>query len=102
MIQTTEVTTGEVTRNLEKVFKSLDNLTTAVEARPDWDDLRRTEASLTAQLTAEVTMRQAERMNADKSIKSLEDWNKWAVRTVGGAVLLAGAGWALAGGLVGA
>lgn len=102
MIQTTEITTGEVTRNLEKVFTALDDLKVAVEARPNWDDLSRAEAALKSEIRAEVVMREMQRAIADKSIKALEDWNKWALRTVGGAVILAAAGWALAGGLAGA
>lgn len=101
MIQTTEITTGEVTRNLEKVFTALDDLKIAVEARPNWEDLGRAEAALKSEIRAEVVMREMQREIADKAIRSLEDWNKWALRTVGGAVLLAGAGWALSGGLIG-
>lgn len=92
MIPTNEVTTGEVTRNLEKVFHALDNLTVAVEARPNWEDLSRAELALQASIAAEVAMRKAERLAADKAIHALEEWNKWAVRTVGGAFLLAVAG----------
>lgn len=101
MITTDEVTTGEVTRSLGKVEAALTKLTEEVKKNPDWDDLRRTEAALTAQILAEEKMRKAERITADKAIKSLEDWNKWALRTVGGLVLAAVATATLTGGVPG-
>lgn len=102
MPTTAEMAPGEVARGLGEVKEALKELASEVRQTPDWDDLRRTEAGLMQRVAAEEAMRRAERITADKAIKSLEDWNKWAVRTVGGAVLLAAAAWALAGGLVGA
>lgn len=101
MLQTTEVTTGEITRSLDKVETAILKLTEEVKQHPDWDDLRRTEATLRAENLAEEKMRKAERITADKAIRALEDWNKWALRTVGGLVLGAVAAALLAGGVPG-
>lgn len=86
---TAEMAPGEVARGLGEVKEALKELTLEVRQTPDWDDLRRTEAALILRIAAEETMRKAERITADKAIKSLEDWNKWAVRGVGGLVLAA-------------
>ena len=97
---TTDVTTGEITRNLLEIKESVKDLTAAVEQRPNWEDLQRHGAALSAEIKAETAIRELERKTADKAIKALEDWNKWALRTVGAAVLVSAVGWALAGGFV--
>lgn len=87
---------GEVARALADVKEALkdngielSNLAAEVRKNPDWEDLRRAEAALVLRIVAEETMRKAERKVADTAIKGLQDWNKWAVRTVGGLVLAA-------------
>lgn len=101
MLQTSEVTTGEVARGLGDLKKAVDSLTAEVKQHPDWDDMRRLEASVLALVKAEEKMRQAERLAADKAIKALEDWNKWFLRTVGGLVLAAVGAVTLTGGVPG-
>lgn len=107
MLQTSDVTTGEITRNLLEIKDSVKELTAAVEQRPNWEDLQRHGASLSAEIKAETRIRELERAQADKAIKAtedainaLEDWNKWALRTVGAAVLVSAVGWVLTGGMV--
>lgn len=102
---TAEMAPGEVARALADVKEALkdngielNNLAAEVRKNPDWEDLRRSEKALEQRIIAEETMRKAERKVADTAIKALQDWNKWAVRTVGGLVLAAVAGVVLAGG----
>lgn len=104
MLQTSDVTTGEITRNLqalrEEFKEGFKDLTSAVEKRPDWEDLQRHGQAVNARIDAETAIRQLERATADKAIKALEDWNKWALRTVGAAVIVSAVGWVVAGGFV--
>lgn len=93
---TAEMAPGEVARGLSEVKEALrntaaelNNLAAEVRKNPDWEDLRRSEKALEQRIIAEETMRKAERKVADTAIKSLQDWNKWAVRTVGGLVITA-------------
>lgn len=96
---------GEVARGLADVKEALkstatelNNLAVEVRKNPDWEDVRRLEASVVQRIVAEEMMRKSERITADKAIKALQDWNKWAVRTVGALVLAAVGGVVLAGG----
>lgn len=105
---TAEMAPGEVARGLDALrdaLKSntteLNNLAAEVRKNPDWEDLRRSETALVAQIKAEAALRKAERITADLAIKSLQDWNKWAVRTVGGLVLAAVIASALSAGIPG-
>lgn len=101
MLQTDEVTTGEVTRAMGKVEASLKDLTKAVEERPDWKDHDRLRDTLRAETAAAVAVLNVEQAQQNVALKGLQDIVKWSGRTVGGAVLLAAAGWALSGGLAG-
>lgn len=101
MPTTAEMAPGEVARGLTEVKNALKDLTLEVRKNPDWDDLRRSEDALVQRIHAEEVMRKAERITADKAIKALEDWNKWAVRTVGGLVLAAVGTVVLSGGIPG-
>lgn len=104
VLTTDDVTTGEITRNLqalrEEFKEGFKDLTSAVEKRPDWEDLQRHGQAVNARIDAETAIRELERKTADKAIKALEDWNKWALRTVGAAVLVATTGWVIGGGLI--
>lgn len=108
MPTTAEMAPGEVARGLADVKDALrstatelNNLAVEVRKNPDWDDVRRLETALAAQIKTEAALRKAERITADLAIKSLQDWNKWFVRTVGGLVLAAVVTAALTGGVPG-
>lgn len=75
-----EVSAGEVYRGLEAIRGDIRDVKKAVETRPDWEDVKRVERGLEAQVKAEAQARAAERLVADKAIKSLQEWNSWAVR----------------------
>lgn len=107
-----EVTLGEVYRLLGDVRGDFKALAAKVEERPDWQDVRRIEnnllekqgameTALLEKIANEKATREAALATSSRAIKALEDWNKWALRTTGGAVIVAVAGWVLAGNLVG-
>jgi hypothetical protein len=83
-----EPSAGEIGRNLVLIREDIQKLSTAVEQRPDWNDLKDARANLEALIAAERTIRELQRVVADKAIQGLEDWNRWAVRIIVGAVLL--------------
>lgn len=70
-----DVSTGEIGRRLDRfestVTGSLSDIASKLDARPDWQDVRRIEKGL-----------------LDR-IATLEDWQKWAVRLILAAVILA-------------
>ena len=70
-----DVSTGELGRRLDRFEKTvtdaLGGISSKLDDRPDWVDVRKIEAGL------------------KESIKRLEDWQAWAVRLVLGAVILA-------------
>lgn len=94
-----KVTLGEIHRGQEDLRKDVKELTSAIQQRPDWNDLKDARAAMEAKLAAEAATRTAERDVADKAIAALEDWNKWAVRIVLGAAGTGVVGWILSGGL---
>lgn len=69
--QTTEVTLGEVNRNVTSLMSKMDTLSERVSAGPDWSDVRRIETALV------------------ERISSLEDNNRWLVRAVLGIIIAA-------------
>ena len=94
-----KVSLGEISRGLGALRSDVKELTSAVQQRPDWNDLKDAKASVEAKVEAEAATREAERIVADKAIAALEDWNKWAVRIVLGAAGTGIVGWILSGGL---
>ena len=83
-----EPTSGEIGRHLVLIREDIQQLSTAVEQRPDWNDLKDARANLETLIGAERTIRELQRVVADKAIQGLEEWNRWAVRIIVGAVLL--------------
>lgn len=84
-----EISTGEIGRNLALIRDDIKGLTAAVEQRPDWNDLKDFRMNLEARIEAERTIRELQRVVADKAIQALEEWNQWAVRIVIGAIITA-------------
>lgn len=72
---TDEITTGEVSRRLDDLSKSIDtgfkDLGEKVERRPVWEDVRRIEKALVTR------------------IEKMESWSTWLGRLLLGGVLLA-------------
>lgn len=94
-----DVTLGEVYRLVGDVRSDFQRLAGKVEERPDWQDIRRIENALLKDVADERAHREAALGTASRAIKALEDWNKWVLRTVGGAVMVSAVAWVLAGGL---
>lgn len=69
--QSTEVTLGEVNRNVTSLMGKVDTLTQNVAAGPDWADVRRIEAGIIERVTR------------------LEDNHRWITRAVLALVLAA-------------
>lgn len=71
------VTTGELGRRLDRfentITNALGGFSTKLDDRPDWQDVRRIEANL------------------EGRIKKLEEWQTWALR-LGGPALIAAVG----------
>ena len=95
-----EITTGELGRRLDAfgtgITESLKDLAKKIDDRPDWQDVRRIEAGLVERVLNEKSTREAERLVADKAIKGLEEWNKYAVRSMLGLIAAVGTAWAVA------
>lgn len=92
-MQSDGMTTGEISRGLEAIREDIKDLSREVRTRPDWNDIRRVENGLIAQVQAERDARIAEvsalRAQKDaahevlrRSIADLEEWNTYAVRIV--------------------
>ena len=77
-----DITTGEIGRRVDALATTVSNgmaeLRTAVEARPDWADVRRVEKGLLEKIEA-LTLR----------VAKSESWGTWLGKTVGGVVVLA-------------
>lgn len=71
MPTTEPMTNGEIARSLVRIEKSLEHVTEKMDTRPSWEDVKRIETALAA------------------DIRELQDTQKWAMRLVIGAVLLA-------------
>lgn len=80
----TEVTLGEVYRLQLSQTTVLESIRSSMDKRPTWEDIKRQEAA-----------RDREQQDQNDAIKSLEDNNRWTVRTVGAALVTALAGLAL-------
>lgn len=89
----TEITAGEVARGLELIRGDIKELGAEVRERPDWQDIRRVESGLVLQIANERASRAIEYTSTSKAIAQLEDWNRWAVRIVFGAVATGVIGW---------
>lgn len=94
-----EVTLGEVYRGVLDMRGDVKALAAQLNERPDWQDVRRIENNMLEKVNVEKAAREVAVATASRAIKALEDWNKWALRTTGGAVIVATAGWVLAGNL---
>lgn len=76
---TRRITMGEIYRLVAAQGKTLQDIHTAVEARPKWADIERIEKA-----------RDDREKLQDQAIKDLEDNNKWVSRTVSGSLIAAG------------
>lgn len=74
----TEVTLGEVYRTLLAQGGTLGSISSSLEKRPTWEDIKRLE-----------TARDAVEGQQNQAIKDLEDGSRWVVRTVGAALVTA-------------
>lgn len=101
------VTLGEIARGVEKASNSVDAargeiqvLRQEVNARPDWEDVKRVERGLEtkiaaaatpleAKITALETATKTKDTLQDMSISKLEGWGNWATKAVGGLVIAA-------------
>lgn len=86
---TTAVTLGEISRGVSAAREDIQSLRTAVESRPDWEDVKRVERGLELQIKAAETAVKAKDALQDAAIAKLEGWGNWATKAVGGLVLTA-------------
>lgn len=86
---TTAVTLGEISRNVTAARDDLAKLQTAVESRPDWEDVKRVERGLELQIkTAENNAATKDALQ-DLAIAKLEGWGNWATKAAGGIIIAA-------------
>lgn len=94
------VTLGEISRGVNAAREDIAKLQTAVEARPDWEDVKRVERgletkitagrdSLDAKITALETAGRTKDTLQDLAISKLEGWGNWATKAVGGIIIAA-------------
>lgn len=69
----TDLTVGETYRNLIALRGDFNRLTAKLDERPDWQDMKRVENSLT-------NMHDADTKTQAKQIDELQDANKWSMR----------------------
>jgi len=82
------ITTGELSRAVELIRTDIGHLRTDVNARPDWQDVRRVEDGLLARIQAHADHQVLKNQLQDKALEALEDWQRWALR-LGGPALAA-------------
>lgn len=86
-----DVTLGEVFRSVQAMGADLKgiatSLTAGLEKRPTWDDINRIETNRTAADTAREAANAATETLQNEAIKTLQDNNKWLVRTAGAALV---------------
>jgi len=92
----TAITLGEIARGVEKAAQGVDaareeiqELRQEVNARPDWEDVKRVERGLELQLKASETAAKTKDTLQDLAIAKLEGWGNWATKAVGGLVIAA-------------
>lgn len=86
---TTSITLGEISRNIDGARKDLAKLQTAVESRPDWEDVKRVERGLELQIKAAETAANTKDALQDMAIAKLEGWGNWATKAAGGVIIAA-------------
>ena len=82
------ITTGELSRAVGLIRGDIGQLRTDVNARPDWQDVRRVEDGLLARIQALGAQVERKDKLQDKAINALEGWQTWALR-LGGPALVA-------------
>lgn len=86
---TTAITLGEISRNIDGARKDLAKLQTAVESRPDWEDVKRVERGLELQIKTAETAAATKDALQDMAIAKLEGWGNWATKAAGGIIIAA-------------
>jgi hypothetical protein len=88
------ITTGELSRAVGLIRGDIGQLRIDVNARPDWQDIRRVEEGLLARIQALAAQAELKDQLQDKALAALEDWQKWALRLGAPAVVAAVVGMA--------
>jgi len=84
----TGITTGELARAVGLIRSDIGELTKALAARPDQEDLKRMEDGLVERIRAAAELQALKNALQDKAIAALEGWQVWALR-LGGPALVA-------------
>lgn len=82
------ITTGELSRAVVLIRGDIGKLREDVNARPDWQDVRRVEDGLLARIQALSAQTELKDKLQDKALEALEGWQTWALR-LGGPALVA-------------
>lgn len=83
------VTLGEISRGVTAAREDIAKVQTALEARPDWEDVKRMERVLVHQIESAVNESKTRDGLQDLAIAKLEGWGNWATKAVGGLVIAA-------------
>lgn len=86
---TMAVTLGEISRGVNAAREEIAKVQEGLEARPDWEDVKRVERGLELQIQAAVTESKTRDALQDLAIGKLEGWGNWATKAVGGLVIAA-------------
>lgn len=92
MAETEGITTGELSRAVALIRSDIGTLVAAIAARPDKEDLTKAEQALEARILATREIHELRAKIQDRAIKDLEDWQTWALRLGGPALVAAVAG----------
>lgn len=83
------VTLGEVNRTVLRLFEKVEDMNKTISGYPRWQDLNRITEAIADRAAAQDRASAASSARNVERIESLEHWNKWAVRTILGALVAA-------------
>lgn len=86
---TTAITLGEISRGVSAANEAIAKLQSGMEARPDWDDIKRVERGLELQIKTAETAAATKDALQDMAIAKLEGWGNWATKAAGGVIIAA-------------
>ena len=84
---TDEVTLAVVASKLDGITAQMLQLSTKMDDRPTWQDVRRIEAMWEGKLDAAIDHRNVVTRGIERQITALVSWQTWAGRLVLGAVI---------------
>lgn len=86
---TMAVTLGEISRGVDAAREEIAKVQEGLDARPDWEDVKRVERGLEMQIQTAVNEAKTRDALQDLAIGKLEGWGNWATKAAGGVIIAA-------------